>query len=266
MTKSGQVVLTAFVLFIFLFPYACKEKASEELKGGRPVEIMVAAAADLSSAFTDIGKMFEKDTGNRVVFSFGSTGQLATQIEGGAPFDVFAAANISFIEQLKEKGLLLNDSVQVYAQGRIVLAVNRNSGLKLETLDGLLEPRVKKVAIANPDHAPYGLAAKQALQSAGIWEIIQPKLVYGENIRQTLIYIQREEAEAGIVALAAASAPEISYILIDDRMYKPLNQALAIISSTKKEETVREFIRYVNTSGRPVMKKYGFLLPGEFTE
>ncbi len=237
---------------------------SEKPKDNKPVEITVAAAADLYNAFTEIGKMFENETGNKVVFSFGSTGNLATQIEGGAPFDVFAAANIAYVDQLKEKGLLINDSVQLYAQGRIVLAVNRNSGLKIENLSELLDPRIKKIAIANPEHAPYGLAAKQALQSDGVWEVIQPKLVYGENVRQTLIYIQRGEAEAGIVSLSVANVPEISYILIDDKMHKPLNQALGIISSTKKEKTAREFITYVNTRGRPIMKKYGFLLPGEF--
>ncbi len=237
---------------------------SEKPQNNEPVEINVAAAADLYNAFTEIGKMFENETGNKVVFSFGSTGNLATQIEGGAPFDVFAAANIAYIDRLKEKDLLINDSVQLYAQGRIVLAVNKNSGLKIENLSELLDPRIKKVAIANPEHAPYGLAAKQALQTAGVWENIQPKLVYGENVRQILIYIQRCEAEAGIVSLSIANVPEINFILIDDKMHEPLNQAMGIISSTKKERTAREFVAYINTRGRPVMKKYGFLLPGEF--
>lgn len=249
---------------IFLMAIIVSGCLSEKPKENEPAEITVAAAADLYNAFTEIGKMFENETGNKVVFSFGSTGNLATQIEGGAPFDVFAAANIAYIDQLEDKGLLINDSVQLYAQGRIVLAVNRNSGLKIENLSELLDSKIKKVAIANPGHAPYGLAAKQALQSDGVWEAIQPKLVYGENVRQTLIYIQRGEAEAGIVALSVANVPEISYVLIDDKMHKPLNQALGITSSTKKEKTAREFIAYVNTKGKPIMKKYGFLLPGEF--
>ena len=265
MTSLGKTlyILSFFLLAAVMLMSSC---LSEKPKDNEPAEIIVAAAADLYSAFTEIGKMFENETGNKVVFSFGSTGNLTTQIEGGAPFDIFAAADVAYIERLKEMRLLINDSVQLYAQGRIVLAVNRNSGLKIENLSELLDPRIKHVAIANPVHAPYGLAAKQALQSLGVWEAIQPKLVYGENVRQTLIYIQRGEAEAGIVALSVASVPEISYLLIDDKIHKPLNQALGIISSTRKEKTAREFIGYVNTKGRPVMKKYGFLLPGEFTK
>lgn len=259
---DGKIINLLPILFIAFIVSGCLSEQSNEKE---PSEITVAAAADLYNAFTEIGKMFENETGNKVVFSFGSTGILATQIEGGAPFDIFAAADIAYIERLNEKGLLINDSVQLYAQGRIVLAVNRNSGLRIDNLSELRDPRIKKIAIANPEHAPYGLAAKQALQSAGIWEDIQPRLVYGENVRQTLIYIQRGEVEAGIVALSVASVPEINYVLIDDKMHKPLNQALGTLSSTKKEKTAREFIKYVNTNGRPIMKKYGFLLPGEFT-
>lgn len=193
------------------------------------------------------------------------SGCLSEKPQNNEPVEInVAAANIAYIDRLKEKGLLINDSVQLYAQGRIVLAVNKNSGLKIENLSELLDPRIKKVAIANPEHAPYGLAAKQALQTAGVWENIQPKLVYGENVRQILIYIQRGEDEAGIVSLSIANVPEINFILIDDKMHEPLNQAMGIISSTKKERTAREFVAYINTRGRPVMKKYGFLLPGEF--
>lgn len=237
---------------------------SEQSKENESSEIIVAAAADLYDPFIEIGKMFENETGNKVVFSFGSTGILATQIEGGAPFDIFAAADIAYIERLNEKGLIINDSMQLYAQGRIVLAVNRKSGLRIDNLSELRDPMIKKMAIANPEHAPYGLAAKQALQSAGVWEDIQPRLVYAENVRQTLIYIQRDEVDAGIIALSVANLPEINYVLIDNKMHKPLNQVLGIPSSTKNEKTARDFIAYVNTNGRPIMKKYGFLLPGEF--
>ena len=253
------------LLSILLMTIIVSGCLSEQLKENEPSELTVAAAADLYNPFTEIGKMFEHETGNKVIFSSGSTGILATQIEGGAPFDIFAAADIAYIERLNEKGLIINDSMQLYAQGRIVLAVNRNSGLRIDNLSELRDPMIKKIAIANPEHAPYGIAAKQALQSAGVWEDIQPRLVYGENIRQTLIYIQRGEVDAGIVALSVANVPEINYALVDDNMHKPLNQALGILSSTNKEKTARDFIAYVNTNGRPIMKKYGFLLPGEFT-
>jgi len=142
-----------------------------------PVELTVAAAADLQFAFTDIGALFEKETGQKVTFVFGSTGQLAQQIENGAPYDLFAAANISFVDDLVKKNLVVKDTETLYARGRIVLAVNRASGAPATTLDDLLSDKITHIAIANPEHAPYGVAAKEALQSAGLWEKVQPKIV-----------------------------------------------------------------------------------------
>ena len=136
----------------------------------QPAELTVAAAADLQFAFTDIARAYEQQTGHKITLTFGSTGQLAQQIEIGAPFDLFAAANIQYMTDLADKQLVLADSIVLYAKGRIVLAVNRQSGVTATTLDDLLSPNIKHVAIANPAHAPYGVAAQQALQSAGIWD------------------------------------------------------------------------------------------------
>ena len=231
---------------------------------GRP-EVTVAAAADLQFAFSDIGALFEQQCGCKVTFMFGSSGNLAVQIENGLPADVFASANIAYVDGLREKGLILDDTQQLYAVGRIVLAVNKDSGVQAETLSDLLKPEVKRVAIANPDHAPYGVAAMQALQSEGIWEELGPRLVYGENVRQALQYIQTGDAQAGIVALSVADVPEVSYTLIDDSHHQPLRQSLAVLRRTGQEQLARDFIAFVNgPQGRPIMKKYGFLLPGEF--
>ena len=231
---------------------------------GRP-EVTVAAAADLQFAFQEIGALFEEQCGCKVTFIFGSSGNLATQIENGLPADVFASANIAYVDGLKEKGLILEDTQQLYAVGRIVLAVNKDSGVQVENLRDLLKPEVKKMAIANPEHAPYGVAAMQALQSEGIWEDLKPRLVYGENVRQALQYIQTGDAQAGIVALSVADVPEVSYTLIDDSLHQPLRQSLAVLRRTGEEQLARDFIAFVNgPQGRPIMKKYGFLLPGEF--
>lgn len=228
-------------------------------------ELTVAAAADLQFAFTDIGVKFKEQTGQEVLFTFGSTGNLATQIENGAPFDILAAANIAFVDRLKEQGLLIDDTQQLYAQGRIVLAVNRESGIQATKLEELLNPAITNIAIANPEHAPYGKAAQEALQSVGLWEEIQPKLVLGENVRQTLQFIQTGDAPVGIVALSVADVPEVTYTLLDGNLHNPLNQALAVIKSTPHEAAARAFIDFVNgPEGRPIMRQYGFLLPGEF--
>ncbi len=227
-------------------------------------EITVAAAADLQFAFGEIAALFEEETGVRVNLVFGSTGLLTQQIENGAPYDLIAAANIAYVEQLAAQDLVLSNSIQLYAQGRIALAVNRASGIHATMLTDLLKPEIRHVAIANPEHAPYGVAAMQALQAAGVWEQLQPKLVYGENVRQALQYIQTGDAEAGIIALSVANAPGIVWTLIDGSLHAPLNQALAILSRSAQPQLTAQFADFINgEKGRPIMRRYGFILPGE---
>jgi len=227
-------------------------------------EITVAAAADLQFAFTEIAKNFEQETGYTITLVFGSTGQLAQQIENGAPYDLFAAANRSYVDDLSDKGFVSSDTVALYARGRIVLAVNRKAGLNISTLSDLASPEIDHIAIANPAHAPYGVAAQQALQAAGVWDQVQSKLVYGENVRQALQYVQTGDAAVGIVALSVANVPEINWTLIDADLHEPLDQALALVSTSQNPELARQFAIYINgLTGRPIMGKYGFVLPGE---
>jgi len=229
-----------------------------------PTEITVAAAADLQFAFAEIAALFEEETSYQVVLVFGSTGQLVQQIENGAPFDLIAAANMAYIDRLVDQKLVLPESVALYAQGRIVLAVNRASGVEATSLQDLRASNIRHVAIANPEHAPYGLAAKQALQSVGVWDQIQEKLVLAENVRQALQYIQTGDAEAGIISLSVANVPEVSWTLIDGSLYDPLNQALAVLAASQHPELAAQFSAYINGErGRPVMRRYGFILPGE---
>lgn len=226
--------------------------------------ITVAAAADLQFAFQDIAEAYEMETGQHVRLVFGSTGQLAQQIENGAPYDLFAAANIDYIERLYDQGLVLEDSIQLYGRGRIVLAVNRSSGVIADDLLDLLDPSIRFIAIANPEHAPYGIAAQEALQSAGMWEAVQEKIVRGENVRQALQYVQSGDAQVGIVALSVADVPEISWTLIDANLHTPLDQALGVLASSRIPERARQFAEYINgKNGRPLMRAYGFVLPGE---
>ena len=228
----------------------------------QPASLVVAAAADLQFAFEEIGPLFERDTGVKVEFTFGSSGNLARQIENGAPIDVYASADESFVSELQTEGLIVENSRRVYALGRLALISNRQTGLDLKRPQDLTSPGVKHVAIANPDHAPYGKAARQALERAGVWEQIRPKLVYGENVRQALQFVQTGNAEAGIVALSIAGVPEATYTLIDQRLYDPLRQEMAVVRGTRQEATAREFVALVGgPQGGPVMKKYGFVLP-----
>lgn len=245
------------LLILALFLTGCTRPASE-----RP--FTVAAASDLQYAFTELGQRFETKTGQRVVFTFGSTGNLAKQIEHGAPIDLYAAANLSFVTDLTQKGHLIPETQALYAVGRIVMASSKASGVTALELTDLLDPKVKQIAIANPEHAPYGTAAKEALISAGIWEQVQPKLVFGENIRQALQFVQTGNAEVGFVALSVAEVPEISYVLVDERLHRPLSQALAVVKGSLHEQIARDFAAFVmGPEGQPVMQRYGFSLPGQ---
>lgn len=264
MGKVFHATLLLFVVSLTVLgcvPIAPPVQPARTVKNG---ELTIAAAADLQFAFTEIAALFEQETGQKVTLVFGSTGQLAQQIENGAPYDLYAAANIAFVDQLAAKNLVIPDTVALYARGRIVLAVNKESGRTAVALDDLLNPEIRQIAIANPEHAPYGLAAKQALQTAGVWEQLQAKLVLGENVRQTLQYIQTGDAEVGIVALSVADVPEITWTLLDESLHNPLDQALAVVASSPQVAVAREFATFINgETGRPIMRKYGFILPGE---
>ena len=233
-----------------------------------PAILTVSAASDLTYAFGEIGKQFEAETGHKVVFNFGSTGQLTQQIEQGAPVDVFAAANVSFVEDLERQGLILPVTKQMFARGRITLWTRADSPLQIASLADLTRPEVRRIAIANPDHAPYGVAARQAMQTAGIWEAVQPKLVLGDNVRQTLQYAETGNVDVAIVALSlsmpATGGTPGRWTLIPQELYPPIDQALAVIKDTKHEGAARAFATFVNgPQGRQIMRKYGLILPGE---
>lgn len=230
-----------------------------------PPSLTVFAAADLASAFKELVPRVEQALGVRVTLVLGSTGQLAQQIEHGGPADVFFAADQAFVDRLVAERVLIGETRTLYAQGRIVLATARAFGPKLTELRGLLDPRIRHVAIANPAHAPYGRAAEEALRRAGVWEALRAKLVYGENVRHALQFVQTGAAEAGIVAQSIANAPEIDWVPIEAGLHSPLNQATAVVRRSPRPELGLAFIQFLNgPEGRPIMKRHGFLLPGEF--
>jgi molybdate transport system substrate-binding protein len=256
-----KISLVFLIVCVAVFFVGCGREAG---KSTEQQTLTVSAASDLTPAFQEIGKEFERQEGVKVTFNFGSTGQLTQQIEQGAPVDLFAAANVSFIEGLEKKGLIIPGTKALYAQGRITLWTREDSALKLERVEDLVRPEFKKVAIANPEHAPYGAAAREALQTAGVWDAVSQKLVYGENISQTLQYVESGNVDAAIIALSLSTQSKGRWILIPAEMHKPLNQAHAIIKGTKHEQEARRFAAFVNSAqGRAVMRKYGFVLPGE---
>ena len=227
-------------------------------------EIIVAAASDLTPAFEELGRNFEQATGIKVVYNFGSTGTLARQIENGAPIDLFAAANVEFVNSLEQKNLIIPDTKALYARGRITIWTNAESPLKIDRLEDLAQPEVKRIGIANPEHAPYGAAAREAMQSIGIWDRVKDKLVFGENVRMTLQYAETGNVDVSIVALSLSVQSKGRWVLVPEELHKPLEQTLAVVKATKHEQQARQFAAFINgPQGRPVMRKYGFVLPGE---
>lgn len=255
------IIILSVAAFKFFDVSSSKASSKETAKSN---EITVAAAADLVLAFKDIGELYEKETGNKVKLIFSSSGTAREQIENGAPYDVYASANIKFVDDLINKDKIIPDTKQLYAIGRIGIATNIDSKLKVNDVKDLLKDDFKKIAIANPDHAPYGTASKEALQSLGLWEGLKDKMVYCKDIQDVLALIKSGNVEAGFISLSVYKKDQMNFMLIDDKLHKPLKQAMAVVKGTKNESISRDFIKFVNgKEGREIMKKYGFVLPGE---
>ncbi len=241
--------------------------ASRPLAAEAPAsaEITVAAAADLAFALKDVAEAFEKDTGVRVKLVFGATGLLTKQIEEGAPFDLFAAANVSFADRAVASGTCFADTKALYARGHLVIWSSPESKTAPpKDVADLKDARFRKIAIANPETAPYGMAAKQALESAGIWKDVDKRIVYGENVRQALQFAETGNAEAAIVALSLAVVIPGPRVAIEENLHKPIDQAMVVCKNGGNPAAARRFAAFVNGDrGRVIMRRFGFLLPGE---
>lgn len=230
----------------------------------------VAAASDLQFAIEDLAGRFTEETGQRVRLNFGSSGNFRRQIAQGAPFEVYMSADEAYVAALHQSGHL-EDGGDLYAIGRVVLMTRKQGGLDPEAgLDGLAEAleagEIRRFAIANPEHAPYGVAAKQALQSAGLWEAIRPHLVFGENVSQAAQFALSTEADGGIVAWSLALAPALDrrsdWALLPEEAHEPLRQRMALVKGAG--ETARAFYDFVlSEAGRAVLAEYGFITPEE---
>lgn len=225
-----------------------------------PETLRVAAASDLQGVLPILAEQFERESGVRVVPTTGSSGNLAQQIRQGAPFDVFLSANRRFVEELAADGIILPETVSPYAVGVLVLATNADTGRAVETLDDLNRPEIKRVAIANPDHAPYGVAARQTLQNAGLWEPLAPKLVRGDSVLQAFQFVRTGNAEAGLVALSNALGSEgVRVISIDPELHEVIQQVLGVVAGSTLEVEARSFARFLQgAAAQGILLRNGF--------
>jgi molybdate transport system substrate-binding protein len=231
--------------------------------------VRVAAAADLQSAMPEIAQAFEKQAGTSVEVLYGSSGNFYAQIQNGAPLDIFFSADSEFPQKLEESGLAEPHSAVIYAIGKIVLWIAADASCNPEHAGWkcLLDPAVKRIAIANPAHAPYGRAAVTALQKAGIYDAIKAKLVLGENISQAAQFVQSRNAQAGIIAYSLALSPALQggkRWIIPAELYPPIEQTVVVLKSAKEKSAAQEFVRFATQGpGREILAKYGFQPPAQ---
>jgi len=231
----------------------------------KPAALTVAAAADLSSALKEIAQSYERKTGVALKLSFGSSGMLTQQIRNGAPFDVFLSADMEYPRQLISGGAAEANSLSQYAQGKLVLWIPADSHLDLvhQGMNVLLDPAVQKIAIANPQHAPYGRAALAALKHAGLYDCVKDRLVIGENVAQAAQFVESGNAQAGLVARAHAVSPGFqnkgrSWEVPAEYYPALLQGAVALTNSRHKKEAL-EFLGYLKSEeASDILGKYGF--------
>lgn len=232
-------------------------------------EITVAAAADLQFAMQDIAARFQKESGKSVKVIYGSSGNFFQQIQNGAPFDVFFSANLDYAKKLDAAGLAEPGTLYEYSTGKIVLWVPNESKADLSRgLSVLLDPAIRKVAIANPEHAPYGQAAVAALRKENLHDQVSPKFVLGENISQAASFVASGAADAGIVALSLALSANMKdkgrYVEVPAADYAPIEQACVILKSSQNKEIARQFLSFMRIPAiAALLKTYGFTVPAK---
>ena len=230
-------------------------------------QLAIAAAADLQFALTDLGNQYEKQTGATLSITYGSSGNFFAQLQNGAPFDLFFSADVEYPRRLEAAGLTEPGTLTVYARGQIVLWAPPGSNFDFarQGLSSLMDPRIQKIAIANPDHAPYGRAAVAALKKDGIYERIKSKLVLGENISQAAQFVQSGNAQVGVIALSLAASPAMKdgqRWEVPLELYPSLVQAAVVMKASQHKQLARDFLGFLQTdAARATLARYGFALP-----
>jgi molybdate transport system substrate-binding protein len=253
--------LLSLTLISSLLFYGCSSRNSSGGQDGAR-EINVAAASNLTDAFAELGREFTARTGVRVVYSFGATADLAKQIENGAPFDLFASADVEHVETLNRQGLLVAGTQAVYARGRLVLWIPPGSGAQVARLEDLTSEQVERVGVAKPDVAPYGRATVEALRALNLWQQVEAKVIYGQNVSQVKQYAATGNVDVAFIPLALTREGEGRVIEVDESLHQPIDQALALIKSSGKQDDARRFSDFVlSAEGRALLERFGYRKP-----
>jgi molybdate transport system substrate-binding protein len=225
-------------------------------------ELLVAAASNLSGVFTAGADEFQKSTGIKVTLSFGSTGNLAKQIQNGAPFDLFAAADVATVDSLIQGGFILPESKRLYARGRLIIWWPADSKVQLDTPQDLLKPEIQRVAIANPDVAPYGAAAKASLIALGLWDTLQPKVVYADTVAAAKQFVSTGNADVGFIPVSLVQPGKDRFLAVSQRLHPPLDQALGIVKGAKNQDAAQRFSDFLaSAEGQGLLEDYWYSIP-----
>jgi molybdate transport system substrate-binding protein len=248
----------AWVLCAAALLGACTARRAPESSA----RLTVAAAANLTDVFGQIGAAFKAKTGVEVIFSYGSTAELAQQIDNGGPFDVFAAADTEHVDSLVSSRKLTADSRAVYAVGQLALWIPKGEQSGISELRDLAGKQVRFIAVAQPELAPYGQATTEVLKNAGIWDLVQPKVVYANSISQTKQMTASGNADAAFTAYSLVLHDKGTVLKIDPHLHRPIEQAMAIVVSSAQVENAKKFRSFLlGSEGRKVLADNGYLLP-----
>ncbi|MEO6390666.1 MAG: molybdate ABC transporter substrate-binding protein [Pyrinomonadaceae bacterium] len=269
-SQTSQTSVLAFdwlallLIFVLFFSSGCRRSGApaSPVQFQDQTEITVAAASNLSDAMAEVARQFTAKTGIRVVLSFGATGDLSKQIENGAPFDVFAAADREHIDTLNLKGLLVPDTVANYARGVLVLWSPPGAKFKAQKLEDVTAQEVGRIAVAKPDLAPYGRATIESLRALGLWDQVSTKVVYGENVSQVKQYAATGNVDLAFVPLSLVRPGEGEYVLVPASLHQPIDQAMGVMRESKKQDSARQFAQFVlSPEGQAILKKFGYEPP-----
>jgi len=248
------------ILSLLFISLSCHSQSSKNNQ--KQSELIVAAAANLTDVFAQIGARFNARSGVSVVFSFGSTADLAKQIENGAPFDLFAAADVAHVDELERKGLITSGSRALYTRGQLVMWLPPGSNLKAERIEDVTAMAFERIAIAKPDVAPYGQAAIDSLRALGIWSQVEAKVIYAQSVSQAKQYAATGNAEVAFIPRALVKQGEGSFIEIKEELHKPIDQALGIVKDSPRQAAARQFVDFLlSDEGQEILSRNGYSKP-----
>ena len=269
--KKNQTLLTVAIVIVIIIAIAAMfvgsndGKQQDQQKTTQKTAITVSASAVMTEAFTDIEKEFEADnSGIDLIMNFGNAGSLRMQIEGGAPIDVFAPGDVNQMDMLASKGFVYNDSRKEFAGSSLVIIVPKGNVLNITDMKDLAKPEVKKIALSDTEASTVGRYAKQSLIEEELWNSVQNKLLTGDTVKNSLVYVERGEADAGFVFTVdvASAQPDTIEVVTSVPVSTPIIYPIAVVSATQHAEYSQLFIDFViGEKGRSILEQYGFLIP-----